>query len=97
MYNDEIMSALAELLRNETTEEARMYKNLILKRIAEETEVKPTRIPAPLNITELGGYFNLIEQIDLKAPDPTEFSDQEEYQKCKDYIRTQKLLLEEQK
>lgn len=34
----------------------------------EETQVKPSRIPAPLNITEVGGYFNLIEQVETTDP-----------------------------
>ena len=60
---DMIVKALTQLLNAETSEETLKYKNLILKRIAEESEVKPSRIPAPINITEVGGYYNLIEQI----------------------------------
>lgn len=93
MYNNEILNALAELIKNETSEETRRYKNLILKRIAEETEVKPTRIPAPLNITELGGYYNLIEDMQMNLPEATD-DDSADYQK---YIKAQKLWLEEQK
>ena len=65
--NDMLIQALIQLLENETSPEIQNYKNLILKRIAEETEVKPTRIPAPLNITEVGGYYNLIEQIKVNS------------------------------
>lgn len=93
MYNDEIMSALAELIKSEASEEAKQYKNLILKRIAEETEVKPTRIPSPMNITELGGYFNLLEQINVNLPEPSK-TDNDDYKK---FIRAQKIWLEEQK
>ena len=28
-----------------------------------EGDVKPARIPAPLNITQIGGYINLMEQL----------------------------------
>lgn len=94
MYNNDIMGALAELIKSETSEETKKYKNLILKRIAEETEVKPTRIPAPLNITELGGYYNLIEQIQTNLPEPSEHDDSDDYRK---YVKAQKLWLEEQK
>lgn len=97
MYNDEIMNALAELIKSEASQETKEYKNLILKRIAEETEVKPTRIPAPLNITELGGYYNLIEQIEIKAPDPADYDTVEDYLESKKAFRKQKQLLEEQK
>ncbi len=94
MYNNELITALAELIRNESSTEARQYRNLILKRIAEETEVKPSRIPVPLNITELGGYFNLIDQIRFDMPDTRGFGDTSELEK---YIKAQRLLLEEQK
>lgn len=30
-----------------------------------EGDVKPARIPAPLNITQIGGYINLMEQLNL--------------------------------
>ena len=61
-----LISALANLLNAEASEEKQQYKNQILKRIAEDSAVKPTRIPAPQNITEVGGYYNLIEQIQAK-------------------------------
>lgn len=64
---DVLINAIAQLLNSESNEEAQQYKNLILKRIAEESEVKPTRIPSPLNITEVGGYYNLIEQIQTNS------------------------------
>ena len=94
MYNDEIMGALADLIKSETSEETKKYKDLILKRIAEETEVKPTRIPAPLNITELGGYYNLIDEIQSNLPEPSEHDTSEAY---RNYIKAQRLWLEEQK
>ncbi|MBR4731776.1 MAG: hypothetical protein IK081_03310 [Lachnospiraceae bacterium] len=62
-----LINAIAQLLNAEANEQTQEYKNLILKRIAEESEVKPTRIPAPLNITEVGGYYNLIEQIQANS------------------------------
>ena len=94
MYNDDLMNIISEILRNETSEETLKYKNLILKRLAEETEVKPTRIPAPLNITELGGYYNLIESIQSNLPDPSEFDDSERY---REYVKALRLWLEDQK
>ena len=56
---------LVKLLENETSSEILAIKNLILKRIALEGDVKPARIPAPLNITQIGGYMNLMEQLNL--------------------------------
>ena len=95
--NSELSSALAELIKNETSDDAVKYKNLILKRIAEETDVKPTRIPAPLNITELGGYYNLLEEMSVKLPDPSEFGSQAEYERFRSEMMSLRLWLEKQK
>ena len=65
----ETFRTILTMLLQQNTPEMQRYKELILKRIAEETEVKPTRIPAPLNITEVGGYYNLISQVDSDDPD----------------------------
>ena len=56
---------LLKLLENETSAESLAIKNLIIKRIALEGDVKPARIPAPMNITQIGGYMNLMEQLNL--------------------------------
>lgn len=66
---DTLQAVLSMLLQGETNPNIQAYKELILKRIAEETDVKPTRIPAPLNITEVGGYFNLISQVETNDPE----------------------------
>ena len=60
--NTDMMAIIAKLLEQETDEETRKYKNLILKRIATETDIRPARVPAPLNITEIGGYYNLLRK-----------------------------------
>ena len=56
---------LVKLLENEISPETTAIKNLMLKRLALEGDVKPARIPAPLNITQIGGYINLMEQLNL--------------------------------
>lgn len=63
-----LQGIISQLMQGESGENIQAYKELIFKRIAEETDVKPTRIPAPLNITEVGGYFNLISQIETDDP-----------------------------
>ncbi|MBR2250977.1 MAG: hypothetical protein IKH45_02875 [Neisseriaceae bacterium] len=68
--NEMFMNVISQLLQGESNEKIQEYKEQIFKRIAEETDVKPTRIPAPLNITEVGGYFNLIQQVQT-ANDPS--------------------------
>ncbi|WP_304088898.1 hypothetical protein [Methanobrevibacter ruminantium] len=58
------MAAIANMLNSESSKEVQEAKLKLLQRIASETEVKASRIPQPLNITEVGGYFNLIDQVD---------------------------------
>ena len=60
--NTDMMAIIAKLLEQETSDETRKYKDLILKRIATETDIRPARVPAPLNITEIGGYYNLLRK-----------------------------------
>ena len=57
----------ATLLEHETSKEVQDVKLAILKRIAAESDIKPSRIPAPLNITEIGGYFNLMKKMKDEA------------------------------
>ena len=63
-----LQSVLSMLLQSNGGGKLQEYQEQIMKRIAEETEVKPSRIPEPLNITEVGGYFNLIEQVETDDP-----------------------------
>lgn len=65
--NDYITSIAAKLLEQETSEDVQRIKLEILKRIASESDIKPSRIPAPLNITEIGGYFNLMMRFKKEA------------------------------
>lgn len=62
--SSDIMAALAGILNSENSKEAQEARIKLLQRVASETEVKPSRIPQPQNITEVGGYYNLIEAID---------------------------------
>jgi len=58
------LAALAiKLLAQETSPEVQKIKLDILRRIATESDIKPARIPAPMNITEIGGYFNLMMKL----------------------------------
>jgi hypothetical protein len=58
----DIQEIAAKLLEQETSPEMMELKRLILKRIATETDIRPARVPAPLNITEIGGYYNLLRK-----------------------------------
>lgn len=59
---DNILALVSKLLEQETDPEMLKYKKLILQRIATETDIRPARVPAPMNITEIGGYYNLIKK-----------------------------------
>lgn len=52
----------SRLLQQEASEELVKLRQLILLRMALEGDVKATRIPAPANITEVGGYYNLLAE-----------------------------------
>lgn len=54
---------LVEILKQEASEEAAKIRNLMMKRIATEGTVIASRIPAPRNITEVGGYLNLLASL----------------------------------
>lgn len=59
----ELATLAAKLLAHETGPEVQKIKLDILRRIAAESDIKPARIPAPMNITEIGGYFNLMMKL----------------------------------
>ncbi len=58
-----VMDALADILRTSTSPDALAAQNLLLKRMALEGDVFPSRVPPPKNITEVGGYLNLLETL----------------------------------
>lgn len=67
MNTELLLKAITQILENEASPEVQKLKNDLLRRIVQETEVKPSRIPAPLNITEVGGYYNLISDLQAKS------------------------------
>ncbi|HHT98340.1 MAG TPA: hypothetical protein GXZ90_10660 [Clostridiales bacterium] len=61
MTNSIDYQALAsKLLEQETSEEMLKIRQLIMLRTAMEGDVSMSRVPAPINITEVGGYYNLL-------------------------------------
>lgn len=60
----ELYEIVDKLLEKELSDDMLKVKLQILKRIANESDVKPSRIPAPMNITEVGGYINLLRKLD---------------------------------
>ena len=60
---DILLQWATKVLEQESSEEMQEIKLQILRRIATESDIKPSRIPAPMNITEVGGYFNLMMKL----------------------------------
>ncbi len=58
-----VADALADILRSSVTSEALQAQNLLLRRLAVEGDVFSSRVPPPRNITEVGGYLNLLETL----------------------------------
>ncbi len=59
---DEVLAALVEIMRSGVRPDVIEAQRLLLQRLATQGDVFPSRVPAPLNITEVGGYLNLLEQ-----------------------------------
>lgn len=65
-----VVDALVELMRSGVRPDVLEAQRLLLQRLAQQGDVFPSRVPAPLNITEVGGYLNLLEsagQLDMRA------------------------------
>jgi len=63
MTEESLLEWAGKVLENEASDEMMEIKKQILRRVAVESDIKQSRIPAPLNITEIGGYFNLIMKL----------------------------------
>ena len=61
--DNEMYSALLEIIKQESSPEAVKARNLILRRIAMTGDVTPSRIQQTQNITQIGGYINLLASI----------------------------------
>jgi hypothetical protein len=58
--DDLVLSALADILRSGTDPDVLEAQRILLRRIALEGNIVDSRIPPPKNITEIGGYANLL-------------------------------------
>jgi hypothetical protein len=64
-----VMDALVELMRAGARPDVLEAQRLLLQRLVNQGDVFPSRIPLPRNITEVGGYLNLLEgagQLDMR-------------------------------
>lgn len=66
-FAGKVLDALADVLRASTAPEELQARQQLLRRLALEGDVFPSRIPAPRNITEVGGYLNLLERLNETA------------------------------
>jgi hypothetical protein len=59
------LQAILNVLATSTSPEVVQAQAILLRRLALEGDVTPSRIPAPLNITEIGGYINLLATLGM--------------------------------
>jgi hypothetical protein len=59
-FDARITESFLNLIENATSAEALQAQNIILQRIALQGDVVPSRVQPPANITEIGGYLNLL-------------------------------------
>lgn len=60
---DTVLSALTDVIRGATTPEIQEAQAMLLRRLAVEGDVIPSRMDAPDNVTKVGGYFNLLTDL----------------------------------
>jgi hypothetical protein len=65
-YTARIVDALIDVIQKSATPELAQTQLLMARRLALSGNVVPSRIPAPQNITEVGGYLNLLESLAAK-------------------------------
>lgn len=58
-----IVAALVNVIQTGTSPEVLAMQQQLLQRLLLEGDVAPSRIPAPRNITEVGGYINLLASL----------------------------------
>lgn len=70
VFSQQIITALIDILKSANTPEQAQAQAMLMRRLALTGDVIPSRIPAPRNISEIGGYLNLLEslqQTELRA------------------------------
>jgi len=59
----QIVGALIAMIQANNSPDAVAAQSILLRRLALSGDVIGSRVPAPRNITEIGGYFNLLETL----------------------------------
>jgi len=62
--NDQVVTTLLNILKDSTSPEFLRIQQILAQRLALTGSVVPSRIPNPKNITEIGGYLNLLANLD---------------------------------
>ncbi len=65
--NEDLLGTLINILKQENSEEIQEIRKAILRSVLTENEIQRSRIVAPLNITEVGGYINLLTKLRQEA------------------------------
>jgi hypothetical protein len=58
-----LANSLMTMLQTATSPDALEAQSILLRRLALEGDIIPSRVPAPRNITEIGGYVNLLGKL----------------------------------
>lgn len=59
----QLAQSLLDLVTHATSGDVLEAQRIILRRIALQGDIVPSRVPAPRNISEIGGYLNLLESL----------------------------------
>jgi hypothetical protein len=65
--SDPIIAALVKILETGTSPQILALQVALLRRLLLQGDVSPSRIPAPRNISEIGGYINLLTDLGLTS------------------------------
>jgi len=60
--SEDILKAVAELIRTGSDPDTLAAQHILIRRLALSGETFYSRVPAPRNITEVGGYINLLRE-----------------------------------
>lgn len=64
VLSSQFVNSLSSLLQNATSPDALEAQSIVLRRMALEGDVVPSRIQPPRNISEIGGYINLLTTLE---------------------------------
>jgi len=63
----QIVGTLLSMVQANNSPDAAAAQSILLRRLALQGDVVASRVPAPRNITEIGGYFNMLETLGESA------------------------------